>query len=99
MSKKHTVLPPFISRWLESGGSEQANSQSFLGELCTFLGVPTPDPAGPNTEENAYTFERKVIFQHTDGTTSIGRVDLYRRGAFVLEAKQGQDEIDVVPPV
>jgi hypothetical protein len=38
---------------------------------------------------NAYVFERSVHFQNGDGTTSIGRIDLYKRGCFVLEAKQG----------
>ena len=94
MPEKRELKPSFITRWLDSGGSEQANAQLFLSELCSFLDVPTPDPAGPETEENAYTFERKVIFHHSDGTTSFGRIDLYRRGAFVLEAKQGQDEVD-----
>ena len=34
----------FIDRWKPSGGGEIANSQMFLAELCTLLGVPVPDP-------------------------------------------------------
>ena len=33
-------------------------------------------------------FERPLTFTHGDGGTSAGRVDLYRRGAFVLESKK-----------
>jgi hypothetical protein len=40
---------------------------------------------------NAYVFERAVQFHNGDGTTSTRRIDLYKRGCFVLEAKQGSD--------
>jgi len=33
----------FIDRWKRSGGAELANSQSFLKELCDFLGFHTPN--------------------------------------------------------
>ena len=33
-------------------------------------------------------FERPITFRHGDGSTSPGRVDCYRRGAFVLESKK-----------
>lgn len=33
-------------------------------------------------------FERRVYFRHGDGSESVGFTDLYRRGAFVLEAKK-----------
>nr|WP_228064327.1 DNA methyltransferase [Lysobacter avium] len=33
-------------------------------------------------------FERPITFAHGDGSTSAGRIDLYRRGAFVLESKK-----------
>jgi hypothetical protein len=33
-------------------------------------------------------FERPVTFRHGDGSESSGRIDCYRRGAFVLEAKK-----------
>jgi len=32
-------------------------------------------------------FERAVRFRHDDGTTSPGRIALYKSGCFVLEAK------------
>lgn len=37
-------------------------------------------------------FERSVTRRHRDGSTSIGRIDLYRHKCFVLEAKQGSEQ-------
>lgn len=79
----------FIERWRASEASERANFPLFASELCELLDVPRPDPAGANTETNAYVFERSVTFHYADGHTSNGRIDLYKRGCFVLEAKQG----------
>ena len=78
----------FIARWRAAGGSERANYQLFIGELCALLDCPTPDPARDDTRDNAYVFERRVQFAHGDGSTSPGFIDCYRRGAFVLEAKK-----------
>jgi len=78
----------FIARWRQATGSELANYQLFLTELIGLLDLPPPDPAQAEASENAYCFERKVVFYHPDGSTSLGRIDLYRRGCCVLEAKQ-----------
>lgn len=88
-----TTLSPeaFIERWRGSGAAEQANSQLFLGELCDLLGVPRPEPTKQDDAANAYVFEKGVTFNNGDGTTSFGRIDLYRRGCFVLESKQGSE--------
>lgn len=74
----------FITKWRGTTASELATAQSFVIDLCELLGVPRPDPAG----DGSYTFERPVTFQHGDGSTSAGRIDCYRRGCFVLEAKK-----------
>ena len=79
----------FIERWKASGASERANCQPFLSELCDVLDVPRPEPARADKEHNHYVFEKSVTFRHSDGTTTNGRIDLYKRGCFVLEAKQG----------
>lgn len=80
----------FIETWKGRDGNELGNSQSFLNELCDLLGVPRPhDPKEGGTREE-YSFERPVTFKHNNGKTSSGRIDLYRRGSFVLEAKQGE---------
>jgi hypothetical protein len=41
--------------------------------------------------KNTYVFERAVHFQNGDGSATPGRIDLYKRGSFVLEAKQGSN--------
>jgi len=78
----------FITRWSGASGSELANAQSFTRELCELLELPVPDPAQADTRDNAYVFERRVMQHHRDGTSSERRIDCYRRGAFVLEAKK-----------
>jgi SAM-dependent methyltransferase len=95
-----TPLPAateFIDRWQRSGAAERANYQLFLAELCDVLEVPRPDPAQPDDTRNGYVFERAVSFQNPDGTTSPGRIDLYKRGCFVLEAKQGSEKQEAAP--
>jgi hypothetical protein len=87
----------FIMRWKASGGSEQANSQLFLSELCAVLDLPPPEPARPINEENTYSFERKVYVPRGDGTNELKKLDLYRKGCFVLESKQGQDKTGFLP--
>ena len=74
----------FIEKWQGVVASELSTSQSFLADLCRLLGVDTPHP----TPEQDYMFERPITFQHGDGSTSAGRIDLYKRGSFVLESKK-----------
>ena len=78
----------FITRWSLASGSERANCQLFVTELCAALDLPQPDPARDDTRDNAYVFERRVTFAHGDGSQSAGYIDCYRRGTFVLEAKK-----------
>lgn len=80
----------FISRWAPSGGGERSNCQMFLVDLCRLLGVPEPDPAVEDESRNAYVFERKVPARRLDAPTTANFVDLYKRGCFVLEAKQSR---------
>jgi hypothetical protein len=76
----------FIARWAAASASERANSQPFLCGLCDILGVALPEP----TRETGYAFEYEVTEHHPDGSTTKGRIDLYKRGFFVLESKQFQ---------
>lgn len=78
----------FIARWQHASGSELANAQSFVRELAELLGEAPPNPAREDTRDNDYVFERRVIFKHGDGSSSEGRIDCYKRGHFVLEAKK-----------
>ena len=80
----------FIRHWQgREGGQERANYQRFLLDVCELLRLPKPDPAGATHERNDYVFERVVRRQRDEGET-IGRIDLYRRDCFVLEAKQSR---------
>ncbi len=83
-----TDIQAFIDRWRASGAAERANYQLFLAELCDIIGVEHPRPASDMPSENAYVFEKSVPSPH--GTTHF--IDLYKRGCFVLEAKQGSDK-------
>ncbi len=89
------TVSDFLLRWEASGAAERANYQLFLSELCDLLDVPRPEPTRPDDRDNAYVFERSVTFRHGDGSSSVGRIDLYKRGCFVLEAKQGSDPTTV----
>jgi SAM-dependent methyltransferase len=77
----------FLARWREAGPAERANKDSFLAELCDVLGVERPLPKTNDPEKDRYVFEKDVARSREDGT-SIGRIDLFRAGCFVLEAKQ-----------
>ena len=81
----------FIERWSPSGGAERANYVMFLTELCTLLHLPQPEPAKDDSTTD-YRFEYPVKLRDDDGKASTGRIDLYKRSCFVLEAKQGTDE-------
>ena len=78
----NTAAQDFIARWSGKAASELSTAQSFVNELCALLGVVPP------THELDYMFERPITFRHGDGSSSAGRIDCYRRGHFVLEAKK-----------
>lgn len=82
------TVDQFIQRWKSSGASERANYVMFLTELCQILDLPQPDPAQADDSQNTYVFEKSVHLE----SGSTGRIDLYRKSAFVLEAKQGADD-------
>lgn len=82
--QKNKTVEEFIERWQGIKASELSTSQSFVIDLCELLGVSKPHA----TPEQDYMFERPVTFTHGDGSTSAGRIDCYRRGHFVLEAKK-----------
>jgi hypothetical protein len=86
-----SYIDKFISEWAITGGSELANTQSFVNGLCALLDVDAPKGSQTNDAQNDYVFERRVFQDNGDGTKSFGRLDAYKRGCFVLEAKQGSD--------
>jgi len=82
------TVAKFVERWEKSGGAERSNTHSFINELCDLLGLPHPDPVTEANHLNDYVYERSVARHHADGHVSTRYIDLYKRGAFVLEAKQ-----------
>jgi hypothetical protein len=85
-------IETFTAKWSASGAAERANKDAFLLDLCDLLGVPRPDPATGDPERDGYTFERDALIVDEGEKRSIGKMDLYKEGCFVLEAKQGSDE-------
>ena len=84
------ALDAFVTRWRPAQAAEIANAQPFLIELAALLGVPGPEPATKDPARDGYVFERPVDFQDA-AEAGTGRIDLYKRGCFVLETKQGVD--------
>ena len=76
----------FIARWSAAEQAERTNAPPFLLELCDLLGVDRPPPARGGA--GPYRFERSVT-HHADDADTTRRIDLYKRGCFILEAKQG----------
>ena len=91
-----TQADAFIQRWQGNDGSEKANFQLFISELCALLGVAQPDPACKDNKQNAYVFERRVDLFKVDGSSNNGFIDCYRRDCFVLEGKHTGKKSDSV---
>ena len=77
----------FIARWNGTEQAERANYISFLNELCDLLKVERPTPVSGGLGD--YRYERAVTHYGDDARGTTRRIDLYRRGCFILEAKQG----------
>ena len=90
-------VQPFLKLWTGSSGSERANAQPFLLDLCDLLDVPRPPAGGPGFDD--YRFEKPLSIHHLDGHVSTERLDFYKRGCFVLEAKQALSADATVPGV
>jgi hypothetical protein len=84
-------LNQFISKWSGSGAAERANKDAFLIDLCVVLDVSPPDPSTGDPERDLYVFERDAILSHEGGRVTLGKIDLYKHGCFLLEAKQGSE--------
>ncbi len=81
-------IETFIAKWQGlPGGAERANFPPFISEFCRALGLPEPEPAVANTLTD-YRFEAPVRPDAAFSDKSTGRIDLYKRRSFVLEAKQ-----------
>ncbi len=85
-----TDAAAFIAKWAASQAAERGNYQTFLYELAGLLGVPRPDATQGTAESDGYVFDRAISVRDTARSTT-GYLDLYKRGCFVLETKQGAD--------
>ena len=81
-------IEEFIANCRESGGSERANFQRFADDLTQLLCVEQPKVASSDDQNDHYRFERPVKFGPTS-SQKTGFIDLYRRGSFIMEGKQG----------
>lgn len=89
----HSYNENFIHRWHQSSAAERANYAPFLSELCDYFDLPRPDPSHADENANTYVFDKTVVYQELDGSITTNYIDLYKRGCFLLEAKQGSNPV------
>jgi hypothetical protein len=78
----------FIAYWAQTSGAERANYQLFLEDFCRVLALPLAGGQMGVPSKDNYVFERSVEKTFDDGTKTTKFIDLYKKGCFVLEAKQ-----------
>lgn len=78
----------FSAKWLGvKGGAERANYAQFINDFCNALDLPVPGVADGGVL-GEYQFEGPVAGGGVGGST--GAIDLYKKGCFILEAKQSK---------
>lgn len=75
--------------WGLQGGAERSNLGPFITDLCAALDLPLPGPA-TGGKLGDYEYDGPVPRGSFRSLKATGFVDLYKRGCFVLEAKQSQ---------
>jgi hypothetical protein len=88
------TVDEFIQKWQNCSGHERSNYAAFLSDFAHVMGVPTPGPGGTQALGD-YQFDGPVVGGSEGGNT--GFIDLYKRGHFILEAKQSK--ICEIPPL
>lgn len=81
------TVEDFIEKWENCSGHERSNYAAFLSDFAHVMGVPTPGPGGTQSLGD-YQFDGPVAGGSEGGNT--GFIDLYKRGHFILEAKQSK---------
>lgn len=83
MHPQSPALRALAEKWDAVPAAERANFQSYVSEFCEALGVARPRPRG-----SGYEFEYPVTTtDRKSGKDTTNFIDLYRQGAFILEAK------------
>lgn len=91
-------IDDLITKWRNTpGGAEQANFSPFIFDLVTALDLPKPVVAEAGVL-GEYQFEGPVPGGSNAKLGGHGRIDLYKRGCFVMEAKQSQLRAGEAPP-
>ena len=79
-----------ITRWTaREGGAERANYQMFQSELCEVIAfrVPIRPEASASAKITSSSAPRP---RESEGGAAPRRIDLYKKNAFILEAKQSR---------
>lgn len=91
------TVEELIGKWQgTAGGAETSNFQSFVTDLCEVMDIDRPGVA-EKAKLGSYEYEASVpggSFRSTKGT---GAIDLYKRGHFIMEAKQSYLKPEQVP--
>lgn len=91
LARMSLTVRDFVASYADSVG-ERANKDSYLKDLCTVLGVPHPSPTTGDDLRDLYVFEKDARFARAGASATTGKIDLYKAGCFILEAKQGSNK-------
>ncbi|WP_199230966.1 class I SAM-dependent DNA methyltransferase [Azospirillum sp. TSO5] len=87
----HQSPEAFIRYWSDKGGSERANYQKFINQLCALIGTAEPEASSEQDALNNYVYEKRVRALDLEGDDGRNNyLDCYKRDCFVLEAKQSR---------
>ena len=87
----HQSPEAFIKYWSDKGGSERANYQKFINQLCALIGTAEPEASSEQDALNNYVYEKRVRALDLEGDDGRNNyLDCYKRDCFVLEAKQSR---------
>jgi hypothetical protein len=82
------TVDEFIKKWNGlAGGAEKANFGPFIYDLVRALDLPEPEPAEAG-KLGRYQFEGPIPKASFRNPLNKGSADLYKRGCFIMEAKQ-----------
>ncbi len=65
------AIDAFIAHWRDTGGSELANTQSFINGLRDLLGVKKPHGSKADDATNDYVIERRFLHDNGAGTHDL----------------------------